>query len=304
MIKIYFVRDRLGQKPLFYHITNTCLSFGSNLKSLIELSKNYTISNDQINNFINYGIINSPKTLFDNFFRVKPAEIIEIDFKNNSIKKNCHTYWNIEDFVDNKNFNEDSFHQIFTESVRLRTEADVPIASFLSGGIDSTSIIKNQFENDLDINSFSVYIGNQKYDERQYIKEVVDKYSLNHTSIELTENISDDDIFKALSFLDEPYSDPSVIPSFLLSREISKNYKVAISGDGGDELLGGYERIYKTINDNYLNSYLARLLFNLYPGLMGTGGSILSKSTNPEDSYRSLLEDKKLLRLLKLNQTI
>ena len=103
----------------------------------------------------------------------------------------------------------------------------------MSGGIDST-IIKNQFENDLDINSFSVYIGNQKYDERQYIKEVVDKYSLNHTSIELTENISDDDIFKAfLSFLDEPYSDPSVIPSFLLSREISKNYKVAISGDGG-----------------------------------------------------------------------
>ena len=206
---------------------------------------------------------------------------------------------NIEDFVDNKNFNEDSFHQIFTESVRLRTEADVPIASFLSGGIDSTSIIKNQLENDLDINSFSVYIGNQKYDERQYIKEVVDKY-YNHASIELTENISDDDIFKALSFLDEPYSDPSVIPSFLLSREISKNYKVAISGDGGDELLGGYERIYKTINDNYLNSYLARLLFNLYPGFMGTGGSILSKSTNPEDSYRSLLEDKKLLRLFKI----
>jgi len=298
--KIYFVRDRLGQKPLFYHITNTCLSFGSNLKSLIELQKNYTISNDQINNFINYGIINSPETLFDNFFKVKPAEIIEIDFKNNSIKKNCHTYWNIEDFVDNKNFNEDSFHQIFTESVRLRTEADVPIASYLSGGIDSTSIIKNQFENNLDINSFSVYIGNQKYDERQYIKEVVDKYSLNHTSIELTENISDDDIFKALSFLDEPYSDPSVIPSFLLSREISKNYKVAISGDGGDELLGGYERIYKTINDNYLNSYLARLLFNLYPGFIGTGGSILSKSTNPEDSYRSLLEDKKLLRLFKI----
>lgn len=298
--KMYFIRDRLGQKPLFYHISHNCVSFSSNLKSLLENEKNYTLSTDQINNYINYGIINSPKTLFDNFYKVKPAEIIEINFKNRLIKNSSHIYWNIEDYVDNNKFNEDSFHQIFTDSVSLRSNADVPVASFLSGGIDSTSIIKNQFENDLDVNSFSVYIGNQKYDERQYIKQVVDKYSLNHTSIELTEDISIDDIFKALSILDEPYSDPSVVPSFLLSREISKNYKVAISGDGGDELLGGYTRTYKTMNDDYLNPSVANFLFRLFPGFIGTGGELMSKSKNLEDSYRSLLEDSKLLNLLKI----
>ena len=298
--KMYFIRDRLGQKPLFYHISHNCVSFSSNLKSLLENEKNYALSTDQINNYINYGIINSPKTLFDNFYKVKPSEIIEINFKNRLIKSSSHIYWNIEDYVDNNKFNEDSFHQIFTDSVSLRSNADVPVASFLSGGIDSTSIIKNQFENDLDINSFSVYIGNQKYDERQYIKQVVDKYSLNHTSIELTEDISIDDIFKALSILDEPYSDPSVVPSFLLSREISKNYKVAISGDGGDELLGGYMRTYKTMNDNYLNPFVANFLFRLFPGFIGTGSELMSKSKNLEDSYRSLLEDSKLLNLLKI----
>ena len=299
--KLHLVRDRLGQKPLYYFLDNKNIHFGSSLMSLLKIIKDYEIDENQLYSYLDYGIISSPFTLFKNIFKIMPSEILTIDLDNSIFSKSESKYWQIENFIDDKPFNIDDFHNIFSESIDLRINADVPVANFLSGGIDSTSIIKNLVDNKKEVNSFSIYIQEKKYDESNYIKEVVSKYDLDHKHTTISADISLEEITQALDSLDEPYSDPSVVPSYILSREISQKYKVAISGDGGDELLGGYERTAISLKKgNFLNNLISKFYY-LYPPILGTGNIFLSKSTDLETKYRSFLEDKKLIKLLKVS---
>lgn len=299
--KLHLVRDRLGQKPLYYFLDNKNIHFGSSLMSLLKIIKDYEIDENQLYSYLDYGIISSPFTLFKNIFKIMPSEILTIDLDNSIFSKSESKYWQIENFIDDKPFNIDDFHNIFSESIDLRINADVPVANFLSGGIDSTSIIKNLVDNKKEVNSFSIYIQEKKYDESNYIKEVVSKYDLDHKHTTISADISLEEITQALDSLDEPYSDPSVVPSYILSREISQNYKVAISGDGGDELLGGYERTAISLKKgSFLNNLISKFYY-LYPPILGTGNIFLSKSTDLETKYRSFLEDKKLIKLLKVS---
>ena len=128
-----------------------------------------------------------------------------------------------------------------------------------------------------------------------------DKYNLNHKSTSISTNISFDEINQSLDSLDEPYSDPSVVPSYILSKHISQFYKVAISGDGGDELLGGYERTNRSLQKSSFIGNLISKTYNIYPPILGTGNKFLSKSNNLETKYRSFLEDKKLIKLLNVS---
>ena len=301
--KLYFIRDRLGQKPLYYYFDNENLYFGSSLLSVLKILKNYDIDENQLFNYLNYGIISSPNTIFKNIYKLKPSEIIKIDFQNDNFITTKSNYWNIENFIDNKTFNVEDFHNLFSEAVNLRISADVPVANFLSGGLDSTSIVKKLVDSGRSVNSFSVYFQDKKYDESIFINQVVNKYNLNHNFSTISEKIDIKVIDQALNSMDEPYSDPSVLPSFIISNQIGKHFKVAISGDGGDELLGGYERTMQSFKRSNLFSNLISKSYNFYPSYLGTGNRFLSKSNNLEIKYRSYLEDKKLLNLLKVNSS-
>ena len=230
-----------------------------------------------------------------------PSEILTVDLIKNKFAAKKTKYWNVENYIDNKHFDVEEFFNILTESIDLRTTADVPVANFLSGGVDSTSIIKNLVDNQKEVNSFSIYLEDSMYDESEYIKEVVNKYNLNHKSTSISTNISFDEINQSLDSLDEPYSDPSVVPSYILSKHISQFYKVAISGDGGDELLGGYERTNRSLQKSSFIGNLISKTYNIYPPILGTGNKFLSKSSSLEIKYRSFLEDKKLLKLLNVS---
>ena len=269
--------------------------------SILKILKDYKISEDQIYNYIDYGVISSPFTLFENIYKLMPSEILSVDLQKNNFTAEKSKYWNVENFLNNKPFKKEEFFDIFSESINIRTTADVPIANFLSGGIDSSSIVKNLVDNKKQVESFSVYLKEKKYDESQYIKEVVGKYDLDHRTTTISTDITYDEINDALNSLDEPYSDPSVVPSYILSKQISKHYKVAISGDGGDELLGGYERTIKSLKKTGVLNNLISKSYNFYPAILGTGNKLLSKSNNLEIKYRSFLEDKKLTKLLKIN---
>ncbi len=299
--KLFLIRDRLGQKPLYYFLDNENIHFGSSLLSLLKIIKEYKIDETQLYNYLDYGIISSPFTLFKNIYKLMPSEILTVDLQKNKFSATKLKYWNVENFLDNKTFNIDEFHNIFSESINLRTAADVPVANFLSGGIDSTSIVKNLVDNKKKVNTFSIYMNENKYDESFYIKEVVKKYNLEHKSTTITSDISINDINQALNSTDEPYSDPSVVPAYILSKEISKYYKVAISGDGGDELLGGYERTIKSLQKSSFIRNLISKSYNLYPPILGTGNKLLANSSNLEIKYRSFLEDKKLTKLLNVS---
>jgi asparagine synthase (glutamine-hydrolysing) len=295
------VSDRLNQKPLYYSIDDSSLIFSSNLRSLVALTKSFNLNDDYIIEYLLYGITSSPATIFEKIKKLEPAQIIEISLNGKSFNSKSNNYWNPENFVDAKQFNQDEFFDKFNDSVEIRAKADVSVAYFLSGGIDSTSIIKNRHDKGEEVNSFSVIFDEKKYSEEKWSREVAKKYSTNHMEINASSNLSTINIEAALNSLDEPYSDPSVFPSYLIADQISDYYKVAISGDGGDELLGGYKRSSITLNKKNVFSQLSSYGYKIYPPFLGTGNFFLSKSKNINTAYQSFFKDEKLLKLLKLS---
>ena len=304
--KIFLIRDRLGQKPLFYTQNSKELSFSSNLVSLAKLSDNLEIKERYLNQYLELGTIPSPNTLFKNIFKVKPAEIMEFSINDNIHLTNKSSYWDIDEFIDNKKFIHEEFISIFDDAVKIREESDVPISYFLSGGLDSTSIIKSATSNGSseNINTFSIVSDDYSYDESEYSNLVAKKYSSNHSKFSINSDIDIDLISSVIRAYDELYYDPSVVPSFILSKEMSKNFKVAISGDGGDELFGGYKRTLKILNKPPQFKSLLSNLYNIYPPFLGSGTNLNSNSKNWVRRYLSFYEDRKLMNMLNLKNEI
>ena len=301
-VKVLMARDRLGQKPLFYKHIKDSLIFSTNLKSLIKQSSDTVLDEKQVTSYLNYGVVPSPNTLFKNIYKLKPANFIIFDLNKRLDIVEDKIYWKPESFIGQNKFNQDTFIEKFKESLKLRLESDVPVSTFLSGGLDSSSITKGLSDLGGRVNTFSVTHVDKKYDESFWINEVVEKYGTNHTEIQIDQNTIDEAVTKAVNGLDEPYADPSIVPSFVLSRAISKEYKVALSGDGGDELLGGYKRFQIALKDKSSIENFISKTYPMYPGFLGSGSNLLMKSKNPATSYFSTLEDDKFLRLLGFNK--
>ena len=294
--KLLFARDRLGQKPLFYKICKDSLIFSSNLKSIVQNQNDFDLDENSVFKYLELGVVPSPNTIFKNIRKVAPGQLINFQFNDSSIEAQKSQYWEIEDYVSYEEFNEKKFYSLFDEAVSIRSQADVPVANFLSGGIDSTSIIKSQIQNSIDVNTYSVGYLNSKYDESKWFNLVSSKYKTNHISEFV--NLADINklVIESIQIFDEPYSDPSTLPSYLISKLISQKYKVAISGDGGDELLGGYLRTAKMFANSRIP--FAAQIYNLYPSIFGSGNRILQKSYDDLLAYSSFFQDNKLMNLL------
>ncbi len=301
--QLSLIRDRLGQKPLFYSYDKDSLNFSSNLKSLVNKESIPEVDNESLVNYLNYNVVPSPKTIFKNYFKVEPGEFISFQISNEINKVEQKKYWKIEDYISNNKFDRDKFFELFTDAVKLRQIADVPVANFLSGGIDSTTIVKNIADREENTNTFSVGFNNPKYDESTYSRQVVKQYNTNHIEEKLNVENIEKLINESIDAFDEPYCDPSTVPSFLISKVMSKKYKAAISGDGGDELLGGYLRTNQTIKPKNKLFSLLKYLNKLYPNHFGTGNRLLKNSSNIKEAYGSYLSDENFLNMLNLKST-
>ncbi len=302
MKKVYFARDRIGQKPLYINTTEEDILFASNLRSILDYKNKVEVDKESIDQYLAYGTNFAPRTLFKDIFKIPAAHYLEIDYEGGKFIKKSVEYWNPLSFLDNKEFIQAEFETLFEESVVKRMIADVEIANFLSGGIDSTSIVKNLTNLNYKVNTFSVLVGNEKYNEKKYIQQVVNKYKTNHEEIIVDEKISNKLIREAIQCLDEPYGDPSVVPSYYISKLISQKFKVAISGDGGDELLGGYYRLKTHLKKkNYIIKLISKL-YSIYPAFLGTGSKFKSLNNNDFEAYISFLEDSKFIKLLGISQ--
>ena len=297
--KIYLCRDRIGQKPLYYYFDEKKLNFSSNLISLSKFNNFKNVNFDSIESYLSYGRATESSTIYQNILELEPGTILEIDVSQNKLSKRLIKYWELESFYDNKKFDEEEFYSIFQDSVSIRTNSDVPYATFLSGGLDSSSIVKSQNEDGNIVNTFSVYMDNKQFDESYYCKMVAEKYNTNHSSVLIKDFISIENYENIIKTLDEPFADPSYLPTYIISEAISSKYKVAISGDGGDELLGGYLRVKNSLFVNSTNN-IADKVFKIYPPFLGTGNMIISKSNDLSTRYNSYLSDLKLLQLLDL----
>ena len=298
--KLYLVRDRVGQKPLFYARNSSDIIFGSNL---ISVANEFSIKNIDVNSYekyLNYGVVPSPATIYENVYKVEPAQIVEFDLKQNSIQEKKYKYWNLKDYESDEKFDHERFTQLISDSIAIREEADVPVANFLSGGIDSSYIIKNMFERGSDVNSFSIVFENENYDERRWSRQVAKKYDTNHVEYEMSTEEFKKNILNSISAYDEPYSDPSTVPTYLISKLMAENYKTAISGDGGDELLGGYKRIQYLLGGarKYKNFY--KYFNKIYPNHYGTGNHFLRNSNKLNQATAAYFSDKNLLKYFKI----
>ena len=298
--KGYLIKDRHGQKPLYYFADKENILFSSNFLSLSSLINKKEIDQDAVEKYLQIGVIPSPETIFKNIKKVIPGHVVEINFMDKFDNLIDFQYWNIEDFVDEQEFSNEKFFDLFSKAVSKRTISDVPVATFLSGGKDSTAIIKSLVDSDFKVNSFSVGFDDKIYDESNWFNQVVDKYNLNQSTRILNLNDINEEVENAIDAFDELYSDPSLVPSYIITKAMAKNYKVALSGDGGDELLGGYKRVLESLKFSQSGNSIIPKLNNVYPNFLGTGNTFLKRSKEIKTSYSSYLEDNNFLEMLNI----
>lgn len=241
------VRDRLGIKPLYYTLLeDRTLVFGSELKALIvHPGIKREVEPRALDLFLTLEYIPAPYSIFKNIFKLPAGCVLIYRDGNTQVK----TYWDIEPETTSpvkpsKSRLEswmDELYALLKESVRLRLISDVPLGAFLSGGIDSSTIVGLMRElGAAPLKTFSIGFEEESYNELDYARRISQKFDTDHeefiirpNALELTE--------KLLHQLDEPFGDFSIFPTFMVSEMARKHVKVILSGDGGDELFGGYE---------------------------------------------------------------
>ncbi|MBF96721.1 MAG: asparagine synthase (glutamine-hydrolyzing) [Pelagibacterales bacterium] len=253
---LWLARDKFGEKPLYYSKDkNNNFFFSSDIKALMssryyEKKIDYNISND----YIRYGYVPDPLCILDRTNKLSPGKILKFNFYK---KIKIEEYWNtFSEFAKKREKPFKGTYRNALEEVKLRVGkatqtrlvSDVPVGAFLSGGIDSSNLVLSLKEREKKIDTFSIGFEDKTKDESSFAKEVSLKLKTNHHEKVLNSNDCVDIIPNIVKYYDEPFSDPSQIPTFLLSKFAREKVKVAMSGDGADELFGGYPR-YKNISN-------------------------------------------------------
>ncbi len=255
-------RDRLGVKPLKFYFDGETFIFTSELRGFLHLIQG-KVDLDSLNRFLTLKYIPSPHTIVKEVKKLLPAELLEFDM--NTWRIRTETYWRPE-FYPKYSYSfyeaKENFERIFSESVSIRTISDVPIGVYLSGGMDSSAMVAFLKNNGVDdINTFTIRFDRPGYDESGYAKTVSQIFQTTHHEFQIPE-LSYNEVQNIINSLDEPFGDPSYIPTYFLSRFTSEYVKVILSGDGGDELLGGYKR-YSIHARGRVLEFLPRIRLNL-----------------------------------------
>ena len=239
--KIILARDRFGEKPLYYGFYENNFIFTSELKVLNFLKTEKNINANSLNFYFNYLSIPSPHTIFNNFYKLSPGCFIVLNTSDLDTKKiQEKKYYNKKI----KNYQKPDFlENLLSSSIEDMMISDKPVGAFLSGGIDS-SIICSLLSKRLGkkIKTFTIGFENKDYDESIFAKKISSYLNTDHHEHIFNDNDIKSIIPKIPLVYDEPFSDSSQIPTYLVSEIAKKNVTVALTGDGGDELFGGYNR--------------------------------------------------------------
>ncbi|TWT84152.1 Asparagine synthetase [glutamine-hydrolyzing] 1 [Planctomycetes bacterium CA13] len=240
--RMVLARDRIGQKPLYYAVKNNRLVFGSELKCLVQAGGVCNeIDPGAIDEFLTYQYIPPPSTIWKGVHKLAPGHFAV--FENGRIR--VERYWNYDPSVEVPTRREEAcerIRELLTDSVRLRMQSDVPLGSFLSGGIDSSLVTAiAQSLSDTPVRTFSIGFPVSDFDETAYAAQVAKHLGTQHERFEVMPN-GVEIIDKLVWHYDEPFGDSSAVPTWYLSELTRRKVTVALSGDGGDELFAGYER--------------------------------------------------------------
>ena len=253
--KLTIVRDRLGEKPLYFGFNGKTLLFGSELKAIEAFpGESLNINKDSLEQYLRYGYVPAPYSIYKGIYKLSPGNFIEFsleDVKAKSIPKSLK-YWSLTSIIKKHQTKEflgsdieatNQLENLLKKSISGQLLGDVPLGAFLSSGVDSSTVVSlMQTQSSNPINTFTIGFKEFGYDESESAKEISSFLGTNHCELFLTPKDALNIIPRLPTIYDEPFSDVSQIPTFLISQFASNNVKVCLSGDGGDELFCGYSR--------------------------------------------------------------
>ena len=240
---LFIARDRAGKKPLYYTTTrNGTFVFGSELKALLEHPDvQREINPEALDAYFTLGYVPDPLTIFRNILKLPPGHYLNFKDGQTTVRQ----YWDFKFKAAQSQTEDDYLNQLralLDESVRLRLISDVPLGAFLSGGIDSSTVVALMARHmGQPVKTFSIGFHEDSYNELKYARLTAEKFGTDHHEFFVTPDICDviDDL---VWHFDEPFADSSAIPTYMVSKLARDHVTVILSGDGGDELFAGYTR--------------------------------------------------------------
>lgn len=246
--ELFLIRDRLGIKPLYFYFDNGNFAFASEIKAIKELKwLNFEIDKKSLSSFVRLNYIPAPFSIYKKVKKLEPGKILKINL---SQKIQIKSYWNFLKLASSNeelklvNY-ENNLESLLEKKIKSHMISDVPLGVFLSGGIDSSLIaLLSQKQSKNKINSFTIGFLENDFNESIYAKKIANYIGTNHSEVFFSYKEFKDLVDDVLIAYDEPFSDSSQLPTMLLSKVTKKKVSVALSGDGGDELFGGYYRYF------------------------------------------------------------
>lgn len=249
---LHLGRDRLGKKPLFVYAEPGLVSFGSELKALMAgPSFDRSVDADALTAYLRYLYVPAPRSIFRRAFKLPPGHLLTLRDANGPLPQ-AEPFWSVEGamrrgLADPFTGSDDEAiaeaERLIGDAARLRMIADVPLGAFLSGGIDSSTVVAMMQErSDRPVRTFSVGFDEADYDEGAHAAAVAAHLGTSHTGVRLTAEDALRLVPQLPDWFDEPLADPSQLPTFLICREARREVTVAVTGDGGDEVFAGYNR--------------------------------------------------------------
>lgn len=288
---LLLARDRMGINPLLFAFDEDKMVFGSEMSVFPILGVQQNISHQALNYYFQFTYIPAPFTIYEEVQKLLPGHYIEMKGTDFQLKK----YWDpksIHKYTGSFEEAKIELKQKVEFAVNSQLEADVPIGTFLSGGVDSSIVSSIASKLKSDLQTFSVSFGDQqRFDESAYALKVAKHIHSNHHVIYLQEQDFRKQFVSILDSFDEPFADSSAIAMWFLAKETSQHLKVALSGDGADELFAGYNK-HKAYHKSTSYSSLKK---NIFSGAMDIGSSALKKA-KPNKAHQL----KKFSNLLKL----
>jgi asparagine synthase (glutamine-hydrolysing) len=241
--KLLIARDRLGKKPLHYALQGQRLLFGSEIKAILAVAPELaTVNTEALLQYMYFGYVPDPLTAFTTIQKLPPGHLLE--FENGKI--NVRQYWDLPQYSTHPPRSEEEcleeMEHRLAEAVRIRLISDVPLGALLSGGTDSSTVVALMARASSNpVKTFAIGFRNQEFNEAPYARMVAEKFGTDHHEL-----IVEPDVFETVetltSSLEEPFGDSSMLPTYYVSQLARKHVTVALSGDGGDEIFGGYDR--------------------------------------------------------------
>ena len=253
---LFLARDRFGKKPLYVGWAGSTLVFGSETKALAaQPDFRRDVNRDALTSYMRFGYVPAPFCIYDQVWQLPAGHMMALDTYllrgGQDLKPLMSCYWSHKDALEEARENPienletivDEFEEILSSCVSERMISDVPLGAFLSGGIDSSSVVAMmQKHSDKPVKTYTIGFNEEGFNEAEYAKQIAEHLGTEHYELYLDPKKALDIVPKMATMYDEPFADVSSLPTYLVSEFARQDVTVVLSGDGGDEMLGGYAR--------------------------------------------------------------